>query len=343
MPKTPRARPPEGLRSERGFGASYVTLPTDGHTSPTTLPMTTTTRTGPERRRLRSARCLQNTHFFQTRKHRRAGPPGVIASAHMGSVLPTHERPGRRCERHDLAAGPDGWCALCRRERRESLPPARSRWSTRLLLGALGGVLVLCGVLLAYRATRAIATAVQPESPARDGSATAAAPAVPTAEPVAAQAPLPHSIGESVPLERPLPAPAAPAFTEAPLAPVSPSTPAPKASTPPARPTQAELQAALRATPIVMYATSWCGACRQARQFFGENGLSYREIDADSTPGGWDEVKRLTGRAAVPVIVVDGVVSQGLSPSKVMNAVAKSMERRLGITGVNFRPAQKKG
>jgi glutaredoxin len=106
------------------------------------------------------------------------------------------------------------------------------------------------------------------------------------------------------------------------------------------QPSEAELRAALEATPIVMYGASWCGACRQARAFFAETGLKYREIDADQAPGAWDEVARLGGKRAVPVIVVDGEVSVGLAPERIMAAVARSMERRLGVTGVQFRSSR---
>jgi glutaredoxin len=108
----------------------------------------------------------------------------------------------------------------------------------------------------------------------------------------------------------------------------------------PARPapSEAELRAALSTTPIVLYATTWCGACRKARAFLTENGFKYQEIDADTTPGGWDKVEQLGGRRAVPIIVVDGDVSVGLDPKQILKSAARSMERRLGISGITFRP-----
>jgi glutaredoxin len=105
------------------------------------------------------------------------------------------------------------------------------------------------------------------------------------------------------------------------------------------QPTPAEFQAALSATPIVMYSASWCGVCRKARQFLTANGLRFQEIDADATPGAWDTIERLAGGRGVPLIIVDGEQTpQGLSPSSVMRAVSHSMERRLGITGIQFTP-----
>lgn len=255
----------------------------------------------------------------------------------MGSDIPVSERRGRRCERHGLGAGPDGLCALCRSE---SLPPPQARWSTRVSVLALGGVLLVCGGLLAHRATRAMRSVVAPESVVREAAASVLSTT--QAAKTAGEAPAAPQTAQSFPLEQPLPPPAAPALDAvAPPAASSPARAALSASKPP--PSQAELQAALKATPIVMYATTWCGVCRKARQFMAENGLSYQEIDADATPGGWDKIQQLSGEKAVPVIVVDGVVSQGLRPREVMHAVAKSMERRLGITGVTFRTSPKPG
>ena len=200
--------------------------------------------------------------------------------------------------------------------------------------GILAATLLVSGGALAYRAFQNLAT-----------RGTEPGLALPTPEPMAieptsdsalAEQPLqPRPItatGESVPFTAPLPAPAVAALEPAPAA-SAPTTPAP--SRPP--PSEAELRAALSATPIVMYATSWCGVCRKARQFLSANGFKYREIDADQTPGGWDKVQQLGGRKAVPVIVVDGDVSVGLDTDRIMKAAASSMDRRLGITGIRFR------
>jgi glutaredoxin len=201
----------------------------------------------------------------------------------------------------------------------------------------LAATLLVSGGALAYRAFQNVAL---PSSAASDaGTITRAAESI-TVEPsvngMSAEQPLePRPIdakGQSIPLTAALSPPAAAAMDPAPTAAGS-ASPAP--SRPP--PSEAELRAALSATPIVMYATSWCGVCGKARQFLNANGFKYQEIDADQTPGGWDKVQQLGGRRAVPVIVVDGDVSVGLNTDRIMKAAARSMERRLGITGIRFR------
>jgi mycoredoxin len=250
----------------------------------------------------------------------------------MDSEFPLPSGRGRRCATHSLAAGPDGQCALCRSE---SLPPPRQH-SVRLLGGILVAILLVTAGALAHRGwQRAVA------KPAKAVTIAAAEPVrVAPEPPLLEPPPTEQAAATSIPFEQPLPPPVV-ATLPAPVPPPAASIPTPaRAAALPTRrePSEAELRAALNATPIVMYATTWCGVCRKARAFMAENGLRYQEIDADQAPGGWDKVQQLAGRKAVPVIVVDGDVSLGLSPERILSGVARSMERRLGITGVTFRP-----
>lgn len=245
--------------------------------------------------------------------------------------------PGRRCDRHGLAAGPQGLCALCRSE---SLPPPRP-YASWVLGGLLAAILTVTVGVLAYRAIAGLTRAGIEREPRLAPTNETANAASPVAHPPTT-AEVPASQGESIPFNQPLPPPVAPSLPELsaakPAAHLVASAPAaaPVAPTRPA-PTRAEIQAAFAATPIVMYSAAWCGVCRKARQFFADNGLHVREIDVDQTPGAWQEVQQRTGRRAVPLILVDGQAFAGLSPSDIMRAVASSMERRLGITGITFK------
>jgi glutaredoxin 3 len=261
----------------------------------------------------------------------------------MGSDPPASMARGRRCERHGLGAGPDGRCALCRSE---SLPRQRP-YASWVIGGMLFAVLLPSAGVVAYRATHTLTQPVAIVSEPQD-------PATPDAGPSPETAPVPVQpsgaaprAGESVPLNEPIPPPVVVALDPAERVPLPGDSPsardvpktASSAATARAQPTPAELRTAFAATPIVMYSTSWCPVCRKAKRFLAENGLTYREIDADATPGGWDKIQSLAGRRAVPVIVVDGDVSQGLSPQRIMHGVARSMERRLGVAGIAFQQA----
>lgn len=256
----------------------------------------------------------------------------------MESEFPIRSGRGQRCDRHALAAGPDGLCALCRTE---SLPPPRA-YPTWVLGGLLAAVVLASTGVIAYRALRDVraapATIAGEAVPTFPTSRSATRDVVePNAEPATAVAErASDASGASLALTAPLPPPAV-----ATLRPARPSPPLVQSATAPraarAAPSEAELRAALSSTPVLLYATSWCGYCRKAREFLTANGLAYQEIDADKTPGGWEKVQELGGRRAVPLVVVDGEVNAGLHPERILESVARSMERRLGISGITFR------
>ncbi len=54
---------------------------------------------------------------------------------------------------------------------------------------------------------------------------------------------------------------------------------------------------------VVMYATSWCGYCAQARSFFAANGIQYEERDIEKSSSFHEEHRRLGGQG-VPLILV---------------------------------------
>jgi glutaredoxin len=56
---------------------------------------------------------------------------------------------------------------------------------------------------------------------------------------------------------------------------------------------------------ILMYCTSWCPACRRARRFFDERGLTYAEVDINKTPGARERLRELTdGTLTTPTFVI---------------------------------------
>jgi len=63
---------------------------------------------------------------------------------------------------------------------------------------------------------------------------------------------------------------------------------------------------------VTMYATSWCGYCKKARNYFRENGISYIEYDIEKD----ERAKRmydLLGGKGVPVILVGKKRMNGFS------------------------------
>jgi glutaredoxin len=54
---------------------------------------------------------------------------------------------------------------------------------------------------------------------------------------------------------------------------------------------------------VIMYATSWCGYCKQARQYFTRNNIPFVEYDVEEDPQARREYDELGGDG-VPIILV---------------------------------------
>jgi len=108
----------------------------------------------------------------------------------------------------------------------------------------------------------------------------------------------------------------------------------PNPAGPPA-PSPEQLSAALRATPITLYGASWCPSCRKAHAFLEQQGLPFRDVDVDQ-PAGNEEFRRLAAGRSIPVVIVDGTQIVGFNPERIMTAALRSVERRLGITGLRL-------
>ena len=55
---------------------------------------------------------------------------------------------------------------------------------------------------------------------------------------------------------------------------------------------------------IVMYATSWCPYCAEARDLLHSKGAAFQEIDVDAHPGARAEMMSRSGRRTVPQIFI---------------------------------------
>lgn len=55
---------------------------------------------------------------------------------------------------------------------------------------------------------------------------------------------------------------------------------------------------------ILMYATSWCPYCQQARALLAGRHLQFEEIDVEAEPAKREEMKARSGRNTVPQIFI---------------------------------------
>ena len=54
---------------------------------------------------------------------------------------------------------------------------------------------------------------------------------------------------------------------------------------------------------VLLYSAQWCGVCRKAKRYFGEQGVPYREYDVEKSAKGCRDYAQLRG-TGVPIILV---------------------------------------
>ncbi|MDZ4697976.1 MAG: glutaredoxin domain-containing protein [Deltaproteobacteria bacterium] len=73
---------------------------------------------------------------------------------------------------------------------------------------------------------------------------------------------------------------------------------------------------------VVLYGTSWCGACRTARQYFVQNGIAFVDKDVEKDAAAADELRDKATRLGVsadrvPVLDIGGRLLIGFDPARV--------------------------
>ena len=57
---------------------------------------------------------------------------------------------------------------------------------------------------------------------------------------------------------------------------------------------------------VKIYTTPTCTYCRQAKEFFKEEGIDYEEVDVSSDRQAAKEMVKKSGQMGVPVIIIKG-------------------------------------
>jgi glutaredoxin 3 len=63
---------------------------------------------------------------------------------------------------------------------------------------------------------------------------------------------------------------------------------------------------------IIVYTTDWCSSCNAVKRFLESKSLDYEEVNIETNRIPRDKLMELTGRLAVPTVVIDGKVIGGL-------------------------------
>ncbi|MGV8916217.1 MAG: glutaredoxin family protein [Pseudomonas sp.] len=71
---------------------------------------------------------------------------------------------------------------------------------------------------------------------------------------------------------------------------------------------------------VTLYATDWCGYCKQTRRFLDSKGIPYTEFDIEKSAEGRKAYEALGGRG-IPMIVVNGKLIRGFSPDEILAAL----------------------
>ena len=64
---------------------------------------------------------------------------------------------------------------------------------------------------------------------------------------------------------------------------------------------------------VLIYSTSWCGPCANAKRLLTEYGISFEEIDIEDKGMNREDLFEITGGRTVPQIVIDGKTIGGFT------------------------------
>jgi glutaredoxin-like YruB-family protein len=71
---------------------------------------------------------------------------------------------------------------------------------------------------------------------------------------------------------------------------------------------------------IVLYATDWCGYCKQTKRFLDSKGIAFKEFDIEKDAEARKAYEALGGRG-IPLIDVNGTLIRGFDPDEILAAL----------------------
>ena len=77
---------------------------------------------------------------------------------------------------------------------------------------------------------------------------------------------------------------------------------------------------------ITIYSTTWCGFCKQAKEFFKSKGLEFTEHDVEKDPKAAEAMVNKSKQQGVPVIDIDGTIIVGYDLPKINAALATTAQ-----------------
>lgn len=71
---------------------------------------------------------------------------------------------------------------------------------------------------------------------------------------------------------------------------------------------------------VVLYATEWCGYCKQIQRFMDQKGIPYKSVDIDQDPEGRKAYQALGG-GGIPFVDVNGTLIREYNPEAILSAL----------------------
>lgn len=75
------------------------------------------------------------------------------------------------------------------------------------------------------------------------------------------------------------------------------------------------------AAPVIVYSTTWCGFCHQAKKYFDAEGIEYKDIDVEKDPKAAEDMVNKSKQMGVPVIEIGDTIIVGFDRPKVESAL----------------------
>ncbi len=71
---------------------------------------------------------------------------------------------------------------------------------------------------------------------------------------------------------------------------------------------------------VVLYATEWCGYCKQIRRFLDQKGIPYHAVDIEKDAEARKAYEALGG-GGIPFVDVNGTLIRGFDPEEILAAL----------------------